>query len=256
MANHPTPSLIVAFVADLMFTVGIESAARQLGYRLELVGWAEQIAPPPDELPPAYQRTPARQLGEHLSGPGAVLLEVLTAWQPALLIFDLNNQAIPWRDRITLLTFVPATRRMPVLCFGSHTNVGASQAARNAGATAVGARSRFSSALPELIQKYARTADLDGLAAACDQPLSILAIRGLEEFNKGQYLEAHELLELAWREDSSPARELYRAIIQVGVAYLQIERGNYDGAVKMFLRLRQWIDPLPAHAIFGDSSNW
>lgn len=29
------------------------------------------------------------------------------------------------------------------------------------------------------------------------------------------------------------------------MAYLQIERGNYHGAVKMFLRVRQWIDPLP-----------
>jgi hypothetical protein len=29
------------------------------------------------------------------------------------------------------------------------------------------------------------------------------------------------------------------------VAYLQIERGNYNGALKMFLRVRQWIDPLP-----------
>jgi hypothetical protein len=27
---------------------------------------------------------------------------------------------------------------------------------------------------------------------------------------------------------------------------LQIERKNYKGAVKMFLRLRQWITPLPA----------
>ena len=40
-------------------------------------------------------------------------------------------------------------------------------------------------------------------------------------------------------------RELYRAILQVAVAYLQIERRNYNGAVKMFLRLRQWIEPLP-----------
>ena len=29
------------------------------------------------------------------------------------------------------------------------------------------------------------------------------------------------------------------------MAYLQIERGNYNGALKMFLRVRQWIDPLP-----------
>jgi hypothetical protein len=32
----------------------------------------------------------------------------------------------------------------------------------------------------------------------------------------------------------------------VAVAYLQIERGNYNGALKMFLRMRQWLDPLPA----------
>ena len=31
----------------------------------------------------------------------------------------------------------------------------------------------------------------------------------------------------------------------MAVAYLQIERGNYNGALKMFLRVRQWIDPLP-----------
>jgi hypothetical protein len=39
--------------------------------------------------------------------------------------------------------------------------------------------------------------------------------------------------------------EVYRAVLQVAVAYFQIERGNYNGAAKMFLRLRQWIDPLP-----------
>jgi hypothetical protein len=34
-------------------------------------------------------------------------------------------------------------------------------------------------------------------------------------------------------------------VLQVAVAYLQIERGNYTGAIKMFLRVRQWIEPLP-----------
>ena len=31
----------------------------------------------------------------------------------------------------------------------------------------------------------------------------------------------------------------------IAVAYLQITRGNYNGAIKMFLRSRQWLDPLP-----------
>jgi predicted metal-dependent hydrolase len=38
---------------------------------------------------------------------------------------------------------------------------------------------------------------------------------------------------------------MYKAVLQVAVAYLQIERQNYAGAVKMFMRARQWLDPLP-----------
>jgi CheY-like chemotaxis protein len=238
MDSTPASPLIVAFVADLMFAARIESVTHQMGYRLELVEKAGQIAPLED--PPL-----SRQPGEHLVGPGAILLDLLSVWGPALLIFDLNNHEIPWREWITLLTSVPATRRIPVLCFGSHVDVEATQAARAAGASAVVARSRFTSALPELIQKYARQPDVEELASACAGPLSSLALKGLAEFNRGEFFEAHELLELAWNADQSPARELYRAILQVGVAYLQIERGNYNGAVKMFLRLRQWIDPLP-----------
>jgi hypothetical protein len=73
--------------------------------------------------------------------------------------------------------------------------------------------------------------------------LSNLALKGLEVC-QGEYFDALEFLEEAWKDDETH-RELYRAILQVAVAYLQIERGNYNGAVKMFLRLRQWIDPLP-----------
>ena len=47
-------------------------------------------------------------------------------------------------------------------------------------------------------------------------------------------------------DDSGPGRDLYRGILQVGIAYYQIEQGNYRGAVKMLLRVRQWLDPLPA----------
>jgi predicted metal-dependent hydrolase len=34
-------------------------------------------------------------------------------------------------------------------------------------------------------------------------------------------------------------------VLQVAVAYLQIERGNPNGAKKIFLRSRQWLSPLP-----------
>ena len=41
-------------------------------------------------------------------------------------------------------------------------------------------------------------------------------------------------------------RDLYRAILQVGVAYYQVTRGNRRGALKMLLRAVQWLNVLPA----------
>jgi predicted metal-dependent hydrolase len=232
--------LIVGFVSDLMFVVKIEEAAKNLGFQVRWIEDVHQLSPAGMDAP-----VPERQLGEHLVGPGAVLVDKLSRWQPSLLIFDLNNDRVPWKEWIAMLTSVPATRRIPVLCFGSHVDIHATESARQAGASAVVARSRFASALPDLIQKYARLVDRPALEAACKGPLSPLAARGLQEFNRGEYFEAHETLEEAWMEDDSAGRDLYRAILQVAVAYLQIERGNYNGALKMFLRMRQWLDPLP-----------
>jgi uncharacterized protein len=84
------------------------------------------------------------------------------------------------------------------------------------------------------------------IAAACSTPLHPEALHGLHLFNAGEYFEAHEALETAWRDEHGPIRDLYRGILQVGVAYYHIQRGNYRGARKMFQRCRQWLDPFPA----------
>lgn len=235
--NRPSP-LILCFIKDLFFAVKVEQAAVPLGYRVQFIEKADQVAVNEGPLP-------ERQFGEHLVGPGAVLIERISAWQPALIIVDLGNWEIPWREWMALIKSVPATRRIPLICFGSHVDANTMQEAKGRGADAVLARSRFSSALPQLIQKYARLPDYEALDIACQEALSALALQGIEEFNRGEYFEAHESLEDAWNDDQSVGRELYRAILQVAVAYLQIERRNYAGAVKMFLRLRQWIEPLP-----------
>jgi len=238
MPPDEKPALIVSFVADLMFASKIEAAAGAKNYRLRWIERAEQVAPPEPGIP-------LQQSAEHLVGPGALLLDQLTLERPALILFDLSNSAIPWKRWIPLIKSVPSTRRIPVLCFGSHVDVATMQAARSAGADAVLARSRFAKDLPALIDKYAVVPDYEALEITCQEPLSELAIKGLQEFNRGEYFEAHESLEDAWNADASPGRELYRAILQIAVAYLQIERRNYNGTLKMFLRVRQWIDPLP-----------
>ena len=231
--------LIVGFVADLFFSVRIEEAARRLDYR---VIWIEKA----DDVAPVDLEAPERQWAEHLQGRGAVLLDDLSRWAPALIIFDLNNDQIPWKEWIELITSVPATRRIPVMCFGSHMDVETMRAAREAGADVVLARSRFVKELPDLINKYARSIDDEALRETCQQPLSQKAVEGLEEFNRGEFYEAHEYLEEAWMADESLGRNLYRGVLQVAVAYYHILQGNHNGAAKLFLRVRQWIDPLPA----------
>jgi predicted metal-dependent hydrolase len=76
-------------------------------------------------------------------------------------------------------------------------------------------------------------------------PLPAIAREGIEAFNRGEYFEQHELLEAAWRAEAGPVRELYQGVLQVGVAYLQIERHNYLGARKIFARALRHLAVLP-----------
>ena len=85
----------------------------------------------------------------------------------------------------------------------------------------------------------------DSLSGFCKRDLHPRARKGIQEYNAGEYYEAHEYLELAWRDTDSPGRDLYQGILQVGVAYYQIQRGNYRGALKMFKRARGLLQPLP-----------
>ena len=79
----------------------------------------------------------------------------------------------------------------------------------------------------------------------CQGTLHPKAIQGLELFNLGRYFEAHEALEAAWRAESGPGRDLYRGILQVGVAYLHIKNHNYPGALKVSQRCQKWLLPWP-----------
>lgn len=78
---------------------------------------------------------------------------------------------------------------------------------------------------------------------ACDLPNA--ARDAIAKFNAGEYYEQHDLLEALWMETESPVRQLYQAILQVGIAYYQIEQGNRRGAIKMLSRALRWIDFLP-----------
>lgn len=83
------------------------------------------------------------------------------------------------------------------------------------------------------------------LSLDCECELPAAAREAIAKFNAGEYYEQHDLLEALWMETESPVRQLYQAILQVGISYYQIEQGNRRGAIKMLSRALRWIDYLP-----------
>jgi hypothetical protein len=230
--------IILAFIEDLLTAVRIDNVAQELGFQFvhwEKTGNGSQVE----------NEIPRRQWAEPLQGIEAAVIDRITSYQPALIIFDLGNRSIPSLEWIALVTSVPATRGIPVLAYGPHVDKEKLLAAEAAGANLSVARSKLMNHLPDMLSENARVVDRAAILAICDDNLPHLAKRGLDEFNRGEYFKAHDSLELAWMADHTAGRDLYRAILQVAVAYYQIERGNYNGAAKMFLRMRKWLAPLP-----------
>lgn len=79
----------------------------------------------------------------------------------------------------------------------------------------------------------------------CNQPLSDEALNGIVTFNAGEYYAQHDIFEALWTHTNAPIRILYKAILQVGVGYYQIEQGNLRGAIKMLRRADKWLAELP-----------
>jgi predicted metal-dependent hydrolase len=159
---------------------------------------------------------------------------------PALIVIELSQPA-RWLSHVRS---DPATRRIPVIAIAD--DAVAQQRAADGAATVILTTETFEQGLPDVLIRYARVFGASAaLQSGCESPLPAEVIKGLHEFNTGEYFECHETLEQAWNVESGPVRELYRAILQVGLAYYQIERGNFAGAQKMFRRSLQWFAPMP-----------
>ena len=71
-----------------------------------------------------------------------------------------------------------------------------------------------------------------------------LALKGIEEFNRGEFYECHEYLEEAWMQEKRRVRFLYQGILQVGVGFYHLRNGNWRGATGLLrngtLRLKEF----------------
>jgi predicted metal-dependent hydrolase len=57
--------------------------------------------------------------------------------------------------------------------------------------------------------------------------------RAIEQFNAGEYYECHETLEDLWRGEPGTIRNLYKGILQIGIAIHHAKRANLKGALRL-----------------------
>ncbi|MGA9531257.1 MAG: DUF309 domain-containing protein [Anaerolineales bacterium] len=244
--GNPEPSpaddrpLVLVLSQDLFFATRLQDGLRQMGYRVRNVETPADLGAKGESV----ERPVA--LTEPLIGADAAFIRELTRLRPALMLVDLTADSLPTIRWIQTIKTSAATRRIPILAFAPHIEEEKLKAAADAGADEALSRGSLQAKLAPLVREHARRLEDPKFTEACSGRLSELARQGVALHAAGDFFEAHEALEHAWMEEEGEAGYLYRALLQVTVAHLHIERGNFRGATKMLLRVRQWLDPLPA----------
>ena len=174
---------------------------------------------------------------------GADVIAVLVAKQPQLILVHLA--AMDWRYVVLALKTNPATRKLPVLAFGPANDAALLEQAQQAGCDEVIDEAIFTNEVMGRIRSAVRIENRAELLRQAQLPLPHLAAEAIEKFNQREFFEQHELFEALWRAEAGPVRQMYQGLLQVGVAYLQIQRKNYAGARKLFQRAKQYLNVLP-----------
>src|SRR5882757_9893706 len=78
---------------------------------------------------------------------------------------------------------------------------------------------------------------------SCDEPPPPELLEGIAQFNRGEYFEQHETLELLWRAERRQIRYLYQGILQIGVAFHHLHKLNHHGTVYMLTRGPRYLAP-------------
>jgi hypothetical protein len=78
---------------------------------------------------------------------------------------------------------------------------------------------------------------------SCEEPPPPQLLEGIAQFNRGEFFEQHETLELLWRAEPRNIRYLYQGILQIGVAFHHLRRLNHHGTVYMLTRGPRYLAP-------------
>jgi predicted metal-dependent hydrolase len=63
--------------------------------------------------------------------------------------------------------------------------------------------------------------------------------RGLDQVRSGQYFEAHESFEDAWRAAEPAEKDFFQGLVHVTVAWYQARRGNRNGCARQLAKAQR-----------------
>jgi len=77
----------------------------------------------------------------------------------------------------------------------------------------------------------------------CKEKPPLKLLEGIGQFNRGEYYDCHETLEEIWRGEQGKIRDLYKGILQIGVAIYHAKRSNLRGAMRLISSGMEFLGP-------------
>ena len=76
--------------------------------------------------------------------------------------------------------------------------------------------------------------------AATDFPAEYLEFIRL--FNHKKFFEAHEVLELLWREEKGAVRDYYHGLIQIAAVFVHLQKGTPPGGEQLLVTASKYLE--------------
>jgi len=80
----------------------------------------------------------------------------------------------------------------------------------------------------------------------CGSAPPAMFLKGIHEFNDGEFFEQHETLETLWRLTESDIRYLYQGVLLIGVGFYHLEQNNFHGTQAKLvagIEMLEWFAP-------------
>lgn len=90
---------------------------------------------------------------------------------------------------------------------------------------------------------------------SCKEKPPAELLEGIAQFNRGEYYDCHETLEKIWRDERRKIRDVYKGILQIGVAIYHAKRSNLKGAKRLVSSGRELLRPFAPQCMGIDVAN-